>query len=322
MQKVLSINIPTYNRARYLRALVDSIGNDLRDLEARVEINIIDNSSTDDTAQIADALTNDFPCIRYQKNEENIGAIANIQKAHRVGTGLYLWVMGDDDYLVHGGLKRIVQSLSLKPAAVLLSYSRVTPTGQKINDVSIGESDAVFTADSAADLVPRVDPLVGFISANIVERAFADEVSDDEYAALDRIGELAHSAIIYKAIGSGRKVIYLAGEPLVQTADNGYLKHDYWVHVCVQYCCEMPKFLHSIGMGGTGVERYFRNRLFKEAYRRVLSEKYRNKQPALVVKNSIVARKLGFRWIVLFVLNFIPGRLVRLVYDSLHLRRA
>jgi glycosyltransferase involved in cell wall biosynthesis len=322
MRKLLSVNVPTFNRARYLQALIDSISNDLLELGNIVEINIIDNCSTDETAQVAETLASEFPCIAYHRNEKNIGAIANIHKAHRVGTGEYLWVMGDDDYLVGDGLARIVRSLSSKPAAVLLSYSRVTPAGQSINDVSIGEVDAVFTIGSEPNLVRRVDPLVGFISANIVDRSFADEVSDEEFLKLDRVGELAHSAIMYRAMASGREVHYFAGQPLVQTADNGYLRHDYWMHVCVHYCLELPRYLSTMGYRETQVDIYFRRRLWKESVRRVLSEKYRKKTPFAVVQAPSIRQALGFKLLILYALCAIPSIVIKSVYDFLKPARA
>lgn len=314
-QKLLSINVPTYNRAKYLQALVDSLQVDLKEIINIVEINIVDNCSTDDTEAVVARLAASLPCIKYHKNPENIGPIANIHKAHRLGSGRYVWVMGDDDYLVRNALSRIVRTLQSEPAAVLLSYSRVTPEGKKINDVSIGDADFSFSRNTDRHLVPRVDPLVGFISANIVDRAFIDEVSSERFEELDRIGELAHSTVMYKAMASHRESCYLSGQPLVQTADNGYLMHDYWVHVCVRYCQELPASIIAQGYDRTTVQRHFDERLFRECLRRVLSEKYRTKKSDLVMRTTEIRSALGSKWWLLWAVNSIPALAIRGVYN-------
>lgn len=323
LKKLLTINIPTYNRSTYLQKLFESIESDLIELGEIVEINILDNCSTDNTSAVIKNIQSRHECIKYICNPENIGAIANIYKAHRLGSGQYLWVMGDDDYLAHGAFRRIITALQERPSALLLSYARVTPHGSPINDISIGEFDLRLdnSSGNSFSLVPLLDPLIGFISANIVDRVFVDEITHEEFIELDRIGELGHSMIMYRAIASPRTTIYLSGQPLIQTADNGYLKHETWLHVCLQYCNNMPIYLQSIGYSPLLTQRYFKKRLFKECARRVLSEKYRKKTPWLVVRSPAVKECLGYKIAILFFLCMLPGRFVRIIYDFIKLKR-
>jgi len=48
----LTIAIPTYNGARYIREALDSIISQLDDIDEEVEIVISDNASTDQTPEI------------------------------------------------------------------------------------------------------------------------------------------------------------------------------------------------------------------------------------------------------------------------------
>ena len=317
MSKLLSINIPTFNRAKFLINLFDSIGNELSEFSEIIEVLIIDNCSLDNTRDVAETLCNKYICVNYVCNAENIGPMANIHKAHRAGSGKYVWVMGDDDYLVKDGFRRALTVLKSQPAAVLLSYSRVRPDGVNINNVSIGSKDNTFINSKEKKIVKLLDPLIGFISANIIERTYIDQVSYEQYEMLDRTGELAHSLIVYRAIASGRAVFYLSGQPLVQTSDNGYLKHEYWVHVCVKYCIELPQGLAAIGLGGHYVEKYFRRRLFNESVRRILSEKYRNKNASIILEDELLKKELGLLWFFLVILFLIPRSVVRSVHDSI-----
>ncbi|WP_043636955.1 glycosyltransferase family 2 protein [Chromobacterium haemolyticum] len=321
MKKLLSINIPTFNRAGYLQVLFDSMDQEIREFVELIEINIIDNCSSDETSTVAKNLCQRYACVNYECNTENIGPIANIHKAHLAGVGKYLWVMGDDDYFAEGGFRKVIQALQRQPAAVLLSYSRVRPDGVKINDVTIGGDDRTIFFGKDSGIVQLLDPLVGFISANIVDRTFVDQISPDEFVELDQIGELAHALLMYKAIASGRAIQYLAGQPLIQTADNGYLQHDYWIHVCVKYCAFLPCHLQSIGFSSAEIEKYFKIRLFKEVVRRVLSEKYRQRTPWKVVQSTEVRQLLGYKTVVPLIFCMIPESIVRVMHDWFNPKR-
>lgn len=318
---VLSINIPTYNRSSYLNQLLSCLVDELNGSIHKVEINILDNASGDDTESVVIDYKSKLP-INYIRHEKNLGPMKNIHLAHRIGEGKYVWVFGDDDYIKKGALKKIMNALDDAPAVVLLSYSRETPAKKLVNKVSSGNHDLSMTKNSADFSIAVVDNLIGFLTANIVERKWIDLVSPEEYEELDTIGELAHSTIVYQAIGANETVKYIAGEPIVQTVDNSYLKHDYWIIVCVKYCIQLPIKLQSLGFEANSTKQYFRKRLIKECMRRVLSEKYRGNDPKVVVKNPIVKGFLG-TGLTLFLsfLTFIPSVFIKKVYDTVYMSR-
>ena len=320
MPLLLSINIPTYNRSGYLKALVESLGEDAHVYADRLEINILDNASTDDTQAVVRSLPASLP-VRYQRHERNLGALQNIHLAHRAGTGKYVWVVGDDDYLQPGQLGRLFDFLVDGPAALLLSYSRVTPDGRMVGQVDIGDADRQFTKDSPDFSLAEVDSLIGFLSANIILRSWVDRFDSAAYDALDERGELAHATIIYAAIAAGEAVQYLSGLPLAQTVDNGYLRHEMWTHVCVKYCMNLPEQLIQMGFEARPTRQFFARRLYKECVRRTLSEKYRGNSSDRVVDEPLVRHGLGWRRASLVLLNTVPRAIVRLLNDSLRTQR-
>ena len=97
---ILSICIPTYNRAKYLDKTIFSIINQKRFKDKNdVEIVISDNCSTDNTKEVSLKYTSIYPeKIRYFKNSNNIYA-ANVEKALSYGKGTYLKV--NNDTLTH-----------------------------------------------------------------------------------------------------------------------------------------------------------------------------------------------------------------------------
>lgn len=320
MPVLLSINIPTYNRSGYLKALIESFGEDAHVLANRLEINILDNASTDDTEAVVQSLPTSLP-IRYQRHDRNLGPLTNIHLAHRAGEGKYVWVVGDDDYLQAGQLRRIFDFLVDGPAALLLSYSRVTPDGHTVGHVDIGDADRRFTKDSPDFDLAEVDSLIGFLSANIIQRSWIDRFDGVAYDELDERGELAHATIFYAAIAAGEAVQYVSGQPLAQTVDNGYLRHEMWTHVCVKYCMNLPEQLIQMGFEPGSTRQFFSRRLFKECIRRTLSEKYRGNSSDRVVDEILVRQGLGWRRISLVLLNIVPASIVRLANDSMRTPR-
>lgn len=105
----LSICIPTYNRAKYLPELLDSI---LSQSESNlVEIAISDNASTDNTEELIKAYQERHENIVYLKLDENLGPDRNYFKAVENSSGEYAWLMGSDDKLAEGALALVLHEI-------------------------------------------------------------------------------------------------------------------------------------------------------------------------------------------------------------------
>lgn len=111
---LLSICIPTYNRAPFLRVCLDSITSQLRDLEVsdKVEVVISDNASTDDTFSVVTTFQAKSGNISYFKNTTNLGFDRNLLNVVDRARGVYCLTLGDDDALFEGTLKLLVGKLA------------------------------------------------------------------------------------------------------------------------------------------------------------------------------------------------------------------
>jgi glycosyltransferase involved in cell wall biosynthesis len=90
----VTVAIPTYNRARYVCLAIASV---LRQTSTDFELLIVDNASTDATGALVKAI--DDSRVRYQRNAENIGILANWNRCVELAKGKYLLILGDDDQL-------------------------------------------------------------------------------------------------------------------------------------------------------------------------------------------------------------------------------
>lgn len=131
MTPLLSICIPTYNRAPYLRSLLESIRHQLGDgvPPGTVEVYVRNNASTDDTAAVLAEQAALLPGLRHSTLAANEGFDRNCFAVVREARGTFCWLMGDDDDLTAGGLQAVLADLAAPDAGDLLLYDRIDCDG-------------------------------------------------------------------------------------------------------------------------------------------------------------------------------------------------
>jgi glycosyltransferase involved in cell wall biosynthesis len=112
MKPLITIGIPTYNRAELLR---ESLASALGQSSSGVEVIISDNASEDHTQQVVA----DAGCgVRYYRNDTNIGAIANFFKLIDLANGEYFAWLQDDDVLFQNFISTAICEFRKSPDAV------------------------------------------------------------------------------------------------------------------------------------------------------------------------------------------------------------
>ena len=109
---ILSICIPTYNRAATLPNCLNSILISKRKTNLKFEICISDNASNYNVKKIIKPFKKKLN-IRLNRNKKNLGYAVNLLKSVSMAKGEFAWCIGDDDLLVPKALKKI-NSLILK----------------------------------------------------------------------------------------------------------------------------------------------------------------------------------------------------------------
>ena len=109
---ILSICIPTYNRAATLPNCLNSILISKRKTNLKFEICISDNGSNYNVKKIIKPFKKKLN-IRVNRNKKNLGYAVNLLKSVSMAKGEFAWCIGDDDLLVPKALKKI-NSLILK----------------------------------------------------------------------------------------------------------------------------------------------------------------------------------------------------------------
>lgn len=129
-KKILTISIPTWNRAKLVKDLLDSlIVQILQDnLSDEIEIVVSNNGSEDNTHEVVEELRSKYSFITYNRNAYNIGGNPNVMKSMQMANAVFFMVLGDDDRITEGSLKRIVDYLKSKPEAGIVIDSQYFKT--------------------------------------------------------------------------------------------------------------------------------------------------------------------------------------------------
>ncbi|MBU2540178.1 glycosyltransferase [Patescibacteria group bacterium] len=163
---LLSIAIPTYNRAVYLKNLLDYIIPQIKD---GIEICVSNNGSSDNTREVVMNFKEKYPdLIKYNENKEDLGD-RNLFQVMEMSEGDYIWLFADDDSIIPNGLEEVINFIkkNCKENTALVTLK----SEAYFIDKKTGKKTVYYTS-----LEPD-KPLVFEINReNIIEANFPDSV--------------------------------------------------------------------------------------------------------------------------------------------------
>ena len=124
-QMLLTISIPTFNRAGYLgETLARLIAQVPENRLSEVEILVADNASDDGTEEMcANYATKHDGLLRYIRHPQNLGFDRNLDSLFQKAQGRYVLLVGDDDYPLDGALETLLELIASEKGAPVLTYS-------------------------------------------------------------------------------------------------------------------------------------------------------------------------------------------------------
>lgn len=102
--KNISFLMPTFNRGHLI---TESIGAVLSQMDDRDELIIIDDGSTDNTAEVVAGFGGRIQYVR----QANAGKSAALNNGLNVSAGEFIWICDDDDILISGAVKLLADRL-------------------------------------------------------------------------------------------------------------------------------------------------------------------------------------------------------------------
>ncbi len=131
-EPLVSIGIPTYQRARTLRR---AIGSALAQSYTNIEVVVCDDGSSDSTETLCRDLSAHDRRVRYLRSPTNLGLAANHNKLFAELRGQYVMMLCDDDWLEAKYVERCLRELQDNPDHVLVcGVARYMQDGKQVRD--------------------------------------------------------------------------------------------------------------------------------------------------------------------------------------------
>jgi glycosyltransferase involved in cell wall biosynthesis len=187
-QPLLTIAIPTYNRADLLDLCLSQAGPQILQHGEQVELLVSDNASTDHTAEIVAKHQAAGLLIHYLRNNTNIGPDANFAQCLERADGTFLLIVGDDDVLLEGALDKLLPLLCDPEVGVVhigchpfrQDFKAERPRRALSGKTQIYTNPPAFAA--------KVNVMFTFISGNVINKStLPADFSPQEYVGTNLI---------------------------------------------------------------------------------------------------------------------------------------
>ena len=214
---VLTLAIPTYNRAHDLARLLEALSQELRGLEEKVSLVVSNNASTDGTLQVIESFAAGKLQIKVLHQATNLGMDGNFCACVEQVDGAYFWLFGDDDLPARGAIPALVQLLESSNPDLVFLESRWLP------DVSVAARERlseplIFSAMSRAAFSRRVHVWTTFLSGMIVKKAAL--VEDAQALRIFHGTHISQMSWVVERLRAGTRFIHVRTPCVLATSGN------------------------------------------------------------------------------------------------------
>ena len=119
---LVSICIPVYNGAAFIRRVLESC---TYQTYRNIEVVVVDNASTDGTADVVLKYARRDPRIKYFRNEETIRIMPNFFRSFSYATGEFIQHVGHDDWLSRDYIEAGVRLFQENPEAGAIMHRTI-----------------------------------------------------------------------------------------------------------------------------------------------------------------------------------------------------
>lgn len=201
---LLTIAIPTYNRANCLDLNLTRIREEILRLNENqrklIRVYVSNNASTDHTAhilskhQLGEAGEFEVVC-----NSENIGGERNVAQCYKAATTPYVWVLGDDDVILPGGLQKVLDILQKKNVDILY-VNNYWFTNDYTLEPRCFAKQGVVLYESALDFARRTNVMLTFISGLVIKSG----INVEKYSSVVEGGNLPQMSWVLPLLRDGK----------------------------------------------------------------------------------------------------------------------
>lgn len=216
MEKLLTIAIPTYNRAKYLEELLNSIYIQIEPYKDKIELIVSDNASVDNTETIVKNYISKGLDILYIKNNENIGPDMNFIQCFKIAKGNYFHLCGDDDIFTDLAFNKIFRIFENKREYGLIYLNCYGFNENHIQEMP-KKNYKYYYECSTKEIVKRVNYYFTFISGNIINKKIVNKNIDFETFCNTNLVQLSW---ILPAVFNTNIHVYIEDKIIAAKAEN------------------------------------------------------------------------------------------------------
>jgi len=231
MQKyLLAVCIPTYNRSKYLKGLLENISLELEKNSNfnDIQIIIVDGHSGDDT----EAMVNSFKIgceLKYYRNQTKEGIDKDIIKCMQLSDAEYCWLFSDDDRFTDGAISYLLDVLRREKYLSGCFCNREPfdfKLERKVAETS-GWPGKIFTKNrffvEKSECIKFIGMDFGFISSQIINTSlWKKAVGNEDYGELYKSYYLMVH-IIFKMMSENCRWLYIHRPLVMQRTGNDTL---------------------------------------------------------------------------------------------------
>ncbi|MDD5367632.1 MAG: glycosyltransferase family 2 protein [Anaerolineaceae bacterium] len=306
MAPILSICIPTYNRAGYLQQALDCILSSAYGFEQQIEIVISDNASLDDTQKLIEEQYLQFPNIKYFRNDVNIGGEANFYRVATQAIGKYIWILGDDDRLTLESVKQVLRQLDKGYCLIIVNFSvwvQDFTTIIRPRSIRIPQDQVI---NDRNQLLRMFGGQLGYLSCSVIEKA---KFLNIPYQDFERFASVGASFLYatYWVAAKDCKVLYLSS-PLVQNRGDLSMNSSTWNRYFIQGIGQTIEALEGQGYSRNAIRAAENLAVRDYVLPRLALLKARREDVRGLIINLLQynARAWSF-WVLALPLSILPG---------------
>lgn len=216
---LLTIVIPTYNRAENLELLLRVLQAELDGLEDAVQVLVSDNASTDRTPALTRDVQAGWPALLVQRHAQNLGPEENFCSGVERVESRYFWIIGDDDLPKRGVVAQLLALLNERmPALVYMQSEWVNPIVGPDQGESIGTLSVEMLG--AIEFACRVHVWITFISSVIVDRTVLIRALSENTIRRFADTSLVHLGWVLPVLATNERLAFVNDRCILATKDN------------------------------------------------------------------------------------------------------
>lgn len=203
--KLISVIIPNYNYARFLKQRIDSV---LNQTYTNIEVIILDDCSSDNSKEVIEQYRNDERITHIVYNEQNSGTtFKQWRKGFELAKGDFIWIAEADDYAAPTLLEELVNRMSIDDDIKVgfVNSNWVLPDKTFINqDYTISEEVHIFNGKDFVVQHLLKENYIYNASMAVFRRDTLPQLSD-EYMSFRSCGD----KVFWKELSLQGKVLYV-----------------------------------------------------------------------------------------------------------------